>query len=469
MNISDVPKKQPVPFGVNGQREDLLSTTPAGDNQASYDAGFPPITMILKSAGGLPPKGQDMNQILYELAAIARWAGAGANYPFDSTFATAIGGYPAGAKVLASDNAGFWLNETDANSTNPEAADYTLTGWVPSGHTGTTAITGLAASDVTLSSLQAAKDVITLAGTLTANINLILPAWIKQWKIINNCTGAFTVTVKTNAGTGIAVSVSTSMDLRGDGTDIVDANASVKLTGTPTAPTAAKGTSTTQLATTEFVAKRIPNFQIFTAGGTWTCPDGITTVYLSGGGAGGGGAGGNGGAGSTASSACGGGGGAGQSVIRYPVTVVPGTAYTITIGTAGTHGSGGTNGNLGSNGSNGGDTSFGALLTLTGGERGSASGSLTGAGGNGGSYGGTDGDGGSSSLIIYPTGGNGGSSPFGTAGGGKRNANSSINAAGSPGFGYCAGGGGGGGITNISSGQGAPGTDGLPGILILEW
>lgn len=220
MNISDVPKKQPVPFGINGQREDLLSTTPAGDNQASYDAGFPPITMILKSAGGLPPKGQDMNQILYELAAIARWAGAGANYPFDSTFATAIGGYPAGAKVLASDNAGFWLNGTDENSTNPEAADYTLTGWVPSGHTGTTAIAGLDASDVTLSSLQAAKDVITLAGTLTANINLILPAWKKQWKVINNCTGAFTVTVKTNSGTGQAIPSGQEANIRGDGTNI---------------------------------------------------------------------------------------------------------------------------------------------------------------------------------------------------------------------------------------------------------
>lgn len=240
MNISDAPKKQPVPFGVNGKREDLLSTTPEGDNQASYDAGFPPITMILKSAGGLPPKGQDMNQILYELAAIARWAGAGANYPFDSTFATAIGGYPAGAKVLASDNAGFWLNETDANSTNPEASDYTLTGWVPVEHTGITAITGLGASDVTLSSLQAAKDTITLAGALTSNINLILPAWVKQWKVINNCTGAFTVTVKTNSGTGQPITSGQQINVRGDGVNIYSSelNAENNLSDLASIPTA---------------------------------------------------------------------------------------------------------------------------------------------------------------------------------------------------------------------------------------
>jgi hypothetical protein len=73
MNRTDAPKKQPVPFSVNGPREDLLSTTPAGSNQASYDVGFPAITMLLKSAGGLPPKGQDMNQILYELSSIGRW------------------------------------------------------------------------------------------------------------------------------------------------------------------------------------------------------------------------------------------------------------------------------------------------------------------------------------------------------------------------------------------------------------
>lgn len=257
MNLSDAPKKQPVPFGVNGQREELLATTPAGNQQASYDVGFPAITMLLKSAGGLPPKGQDFNQILYELASIARWAGAGGNYQFDSAFSTAVSGYPVGATVLSSDGAGFWLNGTNGNATNPEAADYTLTGWVPVDHVGITALTGLVSSTVTLSSLQAAKDIITLSGALAANINLILPAWKKKWKIINNCTGAFTVTVKTNTGTGVAVATSTSMDLRGDGTNIVDANSNLALTGVPVGPTASPGTNTTQFATTAFVQAAI--------------------------------------------------------------------------------------------------------------------------------------------------------------------------------------------------------------------
>lgn len=119
MKITDVPAKQAVPFAVNGSREALLATTPAGDNTASYDAGFPPVTMILKAAGGLPPKGQDMNQILYELSALARWFSAGAITPYDSTFSTAIGGYPKGAIVLGTDSNTRYMSTTDSNLTNP--------------------------------------------------------------------------------------------------------------------------------------------------------------------------------------------------------------------------------------------------------------------------------------------------------------------------------------------------------------
>lgn len=127
MNRTDSPAKQPKPFGINGPREPILATTPAGDNTASYDVGFPPITMTLKSAGGLPPKGQDMNQILYELSALCRWFSAGAYNNFDSAFATSIGGYPKGSAVLSDDGAKIYLSTIDANTNNPNSV---LTGWV---------------------------------------------------------------------------------------------------------------------------------------------------------------------------------------------------------------------------------------------------------------------------------------------------------------------------------------------------
>jgi hypothetical protein len=120
--------------------------------------------------------------------------------------------------------------------------------------------------------------------------------------------------------------------------------ASPALTGTPTAPTAAGGTNTTQIATTAFVANaygtRKPTRQVFTSGtGTYTTPANVTEirVRMIGGGGGGGGnstdgsstAGGNGGASTFGTSSAGGGhgGGAGQG------------------GSQGTGGTGGTNAN----------------------------------------------------------------------------------------------------------------------------
>lgn len=221
MNRTDDPKKQPIPFGVNGPREDIGPTTPTGDNSASYNSGFPPITMLLKAAGGLPPKGQDMNQILYELSSLARWTSAGALNVFDSTFSSSISGYPKGAVLSNSTFTGCWLNTTDGNTANPENANASLTGWVPAFTYGTTDVTGLAAANVTLTALQAANERITLAGVLTANINLIFPAWSKSWTIVNNCTGAFSVTCKTPSGTGIAVAAGATVRIIGNGTNII--------------------------------------------------------------------------------------------------------------------------------------------------------------------------------------------------------------------------------------------------------
>lgn len=139
MNRTDAPKKQPIAFGVNGPREDLPDTTPSGDNAASYNSGFPPITMTLKSAGGLPPKGQDMNQILYELSNLSRWASSGALNSYDEAFSTAISGYPKGSVLLGNDGTTIYVSTIDANTNDPNT---TATGWLNLSKL--TAIAGLA-------------------------------------------------------------------------------------------------------------------------------------------------------------------------------------------------------------------------------------------------------------------------------------------------------------------------------------
>ena len=108
--------------------------------------------------------------------------------------------------------------------------------------------------------------------------------------------------------------------------------ASPVLTGTPTAPTAATATNTTQIATTAFVKSVVAGGSVggsatFTTSGTWTCPAGVYTVFVRvlGGGAGGSGAG---------YKVHGGGGGAAVENTAV-VKVTPGTVYTITIGAGG--------------------------------------------------------------------------------------------------------------------------------------
>jgi hypothetical protein len=154
------------------------------------------------------------------------------------------------------------------------------------------AITGSAAvsfssADVTLTltntnTAQTARNLrLNLTGSVGAPQNLIVPAIEKQY-IINNTLG-FAITVKNSTGTGVSVPAGKSMIVFNNGTDVVEVvtalgtgtalpvanggtgvttstgtgntvlSASPTLTGTPLAPTAAPGTSTTQIATTAFV------------------------------------------------------------------------------------------------------------------------------------------------------------------------------------------------------------------------
>ncbi|MBC2637161.1 hypothetical protein H7I78_25120, partial [Citrobacter braakii] len=286
MNRSDAPAKKPVPFAVNGPREAILETTPSGDNQASYDAGFPPITMILKSAGGKPPKGEDMNQILYELAQNARWNQAGAGYQFDSAFSTGISGYPIGAILQNSTGDGTWINTLDGNTNNPEVATATpLTGWIPLDSNGVTTKTGLTNANVTLTTLEASRDRIILSGTLTGNINIIFPAWRKKWTVVNNTSGSFNVTVKTTSGTGIPIPSGMTAYVIGDGTNVIQDTNIFGISG------------------------RLINIQTFTTSGTYTPTPGTKSILVQV--QGGGGAGGSATSGTGTSATVGSGGGGG--------------------------------------------------------------------------------------------------------------------------------------------------------------
>lgn len=79
----------------------------------------------------------------------------------------------------------------------------------------------LSGSNVTLTAVEARYPIIILTGTLTANINVIVPASSREWIVFNNTAGAFTVTFKTASGTGYAVVQGTATNLFCDGTNVV--------------------------------------------------------------------------------------------------------------------------------------------------------------------------------------------------------------------------------------------------------
>lgn len=76
-------------------------------------------------------------------------------------------------------------------------------------------------SDVTLTDAQVNQAVHKFTGAITANINVIVPTDEHVYRVINGTSGAFTLTVKTSAGTGIAVAQGKAALLCCDGTNVV--------------------------------------------------------------------------------------------------------------------------------------------------------------------------------------------------------------------------------------------------------
>lgn len=185
-------------------------------------------------------------------------------------------------------------------------------------------------SDVTLNpTTEANYNIISLTGALTGNINVIVPSRPGSWIFANGTSGAYTITIKCAASaTSVIIPQSTTLQVWCDGSHVfattvvqnanltgaiisvgnatslgsfssaalaaaltdetgsgsIVFNNSPSLLGAPTAPTAATGTSTTQLATTAFAA---PGFSLAangyekTASG-WIIQAGVFTCSSSG-------------------------------------------------------------------------------------------------------------------------------------------------------------------------------------------
>lgn len=139
MQLSQAPAKIVEAFAINaapsggygGKRTvPVPSQTGVTPGAASFNDGFPPLTMTPILSGGVVMSGLDMNGALNQISAPAWWANSGAGWLFDSVFAAAVGGYPKGARVLMASGTGYWLNLTDNNSNDPDTGG---AGWIPFG------------------------------------------------------------------------------------------------------------------------------------------------------------------------------------------------------------------------------------------------------------------------------------------------------------------------------------------------
>ncbi len=131
MKASDIPSKFTIPFAANAGAG-FIRTIPAASQigivagAASLNDGFVPLNATQLASGGIPPSIQDTNGILYQMSAWDRWTAAGGLAPYDSAFATAIGGYPQGATVLSATTIGrVWVSTADNNTVNPDSVGQT--------------------------------------------------------------------------------------------------------------------------------------------------------------------------------------------------------------------------------------------------------------------------------------------------------------------------------------------------------
>ncbi|WP_458294339.1 glycine-rich domain-containing protein [Enterobacter roggenkampii] len=166
----------------------------------------------------------------------------------------------------------------------------------------------------------------------------MVPAWRKKWTVVNNCTGSFTVTIKTTSGTGVSIPSGMTAYVVGNGTNISQDSNLLGITG-----------------------RLIGAPLIFTSSSSYTPSAGTTAIIVQvvGGGGGGGGT----PATSSTQNSVGGGGGGGAIAVSYiPVSSLT-LPVSIAVGTAGS-------GVVGAAGVKGGDTSFGSYLTAGGGSGG---------------------------------------------------------------------------------------------------
>lgn len=116
-----------IPFCNTGNKNTIqIERQPTQEPQdATYTEGFPPVTMIPETGGGIAPNGLDFNGIFYELSSPIAHYCRGDRILFDAVYAAAIGGYNKGAILISSDYTKEYISLVDNNTVDPNGSNTT--------------------------------------------------------------------------------------------------------------------------------------------------------------------------------------------------------------------------------------------------------------------------------------------------------------------------------------------------------
>lgn len=116
-----------IPFCNSGIKNTIqIERQPTQEPQdATYNEGFPPVTMIPETGGGIAPNGLDFNGIFYELSSPIAHYCRGDRIQFDATYAAAIGGYDKGCILASNDYSKDYISLVDNNTLDPNGSNIT--------------------------------------------------------------------------------------------------------------------------------------------------------------------------------------------------------------------------------------------------------------------------------------------------------------------------------------------------------
>lgn len=98
--IPQQPQTILTPFCYAGDTRNIPVTTPAGTNQFSYEAGFPPLSSTPLQSGGVPPERQDFNAAFKLLSEFIYYLQSGNQFVWSNLL-----DYDKGCTILGSDGA----------------------------------------------------------------------------------------------------------------------------------------------------------------------------------------------------------------------------------------------------------------------------------------------------------------------------------------------------------------------------